>query len=237
MAYEVVKTIRGHEYRYGVESYRDPETGKVRNKWTYLGKANGTAPARPKRRQAADATRDRIVSVFLKIIERTSLDRATPSAIAREAKISTATFYRHFASRDALVALCTQRANAEQDLRLSQLHDIAQSEAQERVRLRSFAIDLVRIPAAPPALFRAWSLSPEGVREKRHGQRIAAFSEYIDALKARGYLTGAGNTRRTAIALSMMVMTFLRRSMIENQLLSEEEFAVVGDVFERLIFG
>jgi hypothetical protein len=34
----------------------------------------------------------------------------------------------------------------------------------------------------------------------------------------------------------MIVATFTRRSIIENQLLSEEDYAAVGETFTRLIF-
>lgn len=238
MAYEVVKEIRGHRYRYSVESHRDPETGKVKNKWTYVGRvADGSKPS-PKRRTSGEQTRENIVQAFLKLIARKPLKAVTPAAIAREADITPATFYRHFGSRDDIVTLCTQRANKELEERLTELNAIAPSVAQERQRVREFAIDLVRKPTAPPALFRTWSaLLPETIREARHRQRINAFTEYIGALQERGYIGGDRHRRRMAIALSMIVQTFTRRSYVENTLLSEEDYAVVGDVFERLIFA
>jgi AcrR family transcriptional regulator len=237
MAYEVVKEIRGHNYRYSVESFRDPQTGKVKNKWTYLGRAQDGA-ASPKRRASGDETRERILGAFLKLVERKKLRDVTPSAIAREAGITPATFYRHFHSRDDVVAVCTERATKEQDKRLAELAAIAPSAAQERARLRAFAIELVRRPSAPPALFRAWSaLSPETVREARHRQRIKAFAAYIEELQRRAYIPRDAKTHRMAVALSMIVHMFTRRSMIENKLLSEEDYAVVGDVFERLVFA
>lgn len=238
MAYEVVKEIRGHAYRYSVESFRDPQTGKVKNKWTYLGRAEREGGALPKRRTGAEETRERILRAFLKLIERKKLKDVTPAAISREAGITPTTFYRHFHSRDDVVAVCTERATKEQDKRLAELAAIAPSAPEERKRLRAFAVDLVRRPSAPPALFRAWSaLSPETIREARHRQRISAFAAYIDDLQKRGYVPKDAHARRMAIALSMIVHMFTRRSMVENKLLSEEDYAVVGDVFERLVFA
>ena len=103
--------------------------------------------------------------------------------------------------------------------------------------MRAFAVDLVRRPSAPPGLFRAWSvLSPEKVREERHTRRIKAFTEYIEELARKKYIETPEHVRRLAIALSMIVHTFTRRSVIESRLLSEEDYAVVADTFTRLIF-
>lgn len=237
MAYEVLKTIGGHRYRYTVESYRDPDTGKVKNKWTYAGRADEGERAPSVRRASAQATRDALTAAFLRLVERKALDEVTPPVIAREAKLSSATFYRHFKSRDDLVGFCTQRAMDDLDDRLSSLRAIAGSADAERLRLRSLAIDLVRSPSAPAGLFRAWSvLSPEKVRRERHARRITAFGDYIDELANRGYIERPRHVRRLAVALSVIVHTFTRLSVIENQLLSEEDYAVVGDTFTRLVF-
>jgi AcrR family transcriptional regulator len=235
MAYEVLKTIGAHRYRYRVESYRD-DTGKVKNRWTYVGRAD-TEAAPGKRRSSAEQTRERIAAAFLRLVERAALDEVTPAAIAREAKLSSATFYRHFRSRDEVIAFCTQRAMSDLNSRLAELKAIAATAAEERRRLRAFAADLVRRPSAPPGLFRAWSvLSPERVREERHTRRIKAFGEYIEELAQRGYIKTPGHVRRLAIALSMIVGTFIRSSVIENRLLSQEDYAVVGETFTRLLF-
>ena len=237
MAYEVLKTIGGHRYRYRVESYRDPDTGKVRNKWTYVGRADDGEQAPAGRRASGEDTREALVGAFLRLVERKALRAVTPTAIAREAKLGSATFYRHFKSRDELVGFCTQRAMDDLDARLLDLRAIASNAKDERLRLRTLAMDLVRRPSAPPGLFRAWSvLSPEKVRRERHARRITAFSEYIEALADRGYIERPRHIRRLAIALSVIVHTFTRVSFVENRLLSEEDYAVVGDTFARLLF-
>jgi AcrR family transcriptional regulator len=237
MAYEVLKTIGGHRYRYRVESYRDPDTGKVKNKWTYAGRADDGEHAGPSRRPSGDERRDALAAAFLRLVEKKALDAVTPPAIAREAKLSSATFYRHFKSRDDLVAFCTQRAMDDLDERLADLLAIAPTAAQERSRLRELAMDLVRRPSAPPGLFRAWSvLSPEKIRRERHARRIKAFTDYIEEIAKRGYIDAPQHVRRLAVALSVIVHTFTRLSVIENRLLSEEDYAVVGDTFTRLVF-
>jgi AcrR family transcriptional regulator len=237
MAYEVLKTIGGHQYRYRVESYRDPDTGKVKNRWTYAGRADNAAQTAQPRRSSGEQTRDALASAFLRLLERKALDEATPAAIVREAEVSNATFYRHFRSRDDLVSFCTQRAMSDLNSRLAQLKAIAPSAREERARMRELAIDLVRNPSAPPGLFRAWSvLAPEKVREERHTRRIRAFSDYIDEIVRRGYIEKPKHARRLAFALSMIVSTFIRRGVLEQRMLSEEDYAVVGETFTRLIF-
>ena len=237
MAYEVLKKIGAHRYRYRVESYRDAESGKVKNRWSYVGRADDGEQAASKRRSSARQSKDRLASTFLRLVERKSLNEVTPAAIARGAELSIATFYRHFRSRDDLVAYCTQRAMNDLNVRLAELKAIAATPQEERSRLRALAIDLVRSPSAPPGLFRAWSvLSPDKIREERHTRRIKAFSEYIEELAKRRYIEAPHHVRRLALALSMIVSTFIRSSVVENRMLSEEDYAVVGDTFTRLIF-
>ncbi len=78
MAYEVTKLVNGRPYRYRVRSERDPDTGKVRNRWTYLGRGDATGPApvakpRPNARAA-----------LLDALERL-LDRSDPADVTAAA--------------------------------------------------------------------------------------------------------------------------------------------------------
>jgi AcrR family transcriptional regulator len=237
MAYEVIKSIGNQRYRYSVESYRDAQTGKVKNRWTYVGRVEGDANAPATRRPTRDDRRLELARAFLRLVERCALDDVTPAAIAREAGVSNATFYRHFGSRDELVAYCTERAMSDLNARLAELQTIAPTAEEERSRLRELAQDLVRRPSAPPALFRAWSvLSPEKIREERQTRRIKAFSAYIEELARRNYIARPQHIRRLATALSVLVQAFTRHSTVEGHLLSQEDYAVVGDTFSRLIF-
>lgn len=237
MAYEVIKTIRGHRYRYSVESRRDPETGKVRNKWTYIGRADSEHTAPAVQRRSTAQTRERIAAAFLHLIEGAQWNDVTATAIAREAGVSEGTFYRYFRNRTGVLEYCTERVNALLDGRLNELHAIAAGRSEERQRLRAWAIDLVRRPPGPPALFRLWAAvgSPE-VRKARYARRTRAFTAYLRALAERRYIERMENTPRVAVALSLIQQMFTRRSIVEDALLSEEEFAAVGETFERLVF-
>lgn len=101
MAYEVTKRIKGREYRYRVEGYRDPETGRTRTHWRYLGKvaANGVVSAPVHR--SGRTTREKIVAATAELLESRDASRVTVAVIAGHAGISQATFYRYFPDRKA----------------------------------------------------------------------------------------------------------------------------------------
>jgi hypothetical protein len=58
----------------------------------------------------------------------------------------------------------------------------------------------------------------------------------LRALAERRYIERMENTPRVAVALSLIQQMFTRRSIVEDALLSEEEFAAVGETFDRLVF-
>jgi AcrR family transcriptional regulator len=236
VAYEVVKTIKGREYRYRVESYRDPETGRVRNRWTYLGKA-GDGKHRVRRRAPTSQTRQRLIDAFLRLVEAHPWSEVTPDAVAREAGLAHGTFYRYFKDRLELFDLCTHQANEMLDQRLAELGEVADSREAERERLRSWVIELFRRPTAPPGLMRAWlEIGIAKLREQRRARRVAGFERYINALRERGYVVVEGEVRPIAIALSVLVETFTRRTVAEHALLSEDDYAAACISFDRLIF-
>lgn len=96
MAYQVTKRIKGHDYRYVVQTYRDPDTKRRRTKWTYVGALDGEAVREPVARAPKQATKDDIVAAAAKLLEFRDLEHVTVAVVAREAGISRSTFYRHF---------------------------------------------------------------------------------------------------------------------------------------------
>jgi AcrR family transcriptional regulator len=111
MAYEVTKRIKGRDYRYRVESARNPETGRAGTRWVYLGKLEGGKLVAPARSVSRRVTHDEIVAVTAKLLESRDASRVTVAVIAHHVGISPGTFYRHFADRDsaftaALAVLC-----------------------------------------------------------------------------------------------------------------------------------
>ncbi len=99
MAYEVTKQIKGRAYRYRVEAIRDPQTGRNRNHWQYLGRIDGNDVIAPARTHTSRVTRDAIVEATARLLESRDASRVTVSVIAHSAGVSAGTFYRHFGDR------------------------------------------------------------------------------------------------------------------------------------------
>lgn len=104
MAYEVTKQIKGRDYRYRVESIRNPDTGRSGTRWTYLGKVEDGEVVAPARIAAKRVTHDEIIEVTAQLLETRDTSRVTVSVIAHNAGVSPGTFYRHFADREAALA-------------------------------------------------------------------------------------------------------------------------------------
>ena len=220
MSYEVVKRIRGRDYRYLVESYRDPETGKVRNAWRYLGKAGGAPAAR--RRAGAGETRSRVVRALEDLLRRESWSRITARRIAAQAGVAPATLYRYFSSREDVLTAAAICANDRLEARLTDLQRVAGDRENERARLRAWVIAVVKdAPRSPvPAAFAG-----DG-----HAQHRRAFERYFELLAAHGHVTLAHRERPgLALTLSQIVGTQWR--------LRDEEYAALAGAVERLIFA
>jgi AcrR family transcriptional regulator len=219
MSYEVVKTIRGRDYRYIVESYRDPQTGKVRNRWRYAGKARGEAP--PRRRPRAEETRTKLARALEHLLERKPWNAITAHEIAAQAELAPATLYRYFSSRADVMQAVTARANGQLDARLAELAVVASDRESERARLRAWVIGLVKDPLAGAML-------AVPVRD-RTAQRRRAFERYFELIAAHGYAT-IPHAQRSGLALALSQIVAGRVP------LRDEEYAALATAVERLIF-
>lgn len=112
MAYEVTKRIKGHDYRYVVETLVDPQTRRRKAKWTYVGPAGGNGIREDvARREKKHVTKDDIVAATAKLLETRDAEHITVSVIASAAGASRSTFYRFFDNQEtvlnaALIAIC-----------------------------------------------------------------------------------------------------------------------------------
>ena len=242
MPYEVVKRIGSRAYRYSVESYRDPETGRVRNRWTYLGKVvDGEVERAPVRRKAPEETRRRIIDAFLQLVDSEPWTDVTPGAVAKQAGIAHGTFYRHFRNREDLLDTCTAQAYNALDERLHQLDDIAGDVESERQRLSAWIIDYLRNPTAPRGLLRVIieSIGDERrtrIRLERRAIRTKAFTDYLTALRNRGFSVATGDIEPLAATMSLILEMLARRTAIDDALLSEDDFAGTVEAFDRILF-
>jgi AcrR family transcriptional regulator len=136
MAYDVTKRIKGRDYIYRVEGYRDPKTGQQKKLWRYVGRlANGEVqPAL--RTRSERVTREKIIEATARLMEHRDPKHITISVIASQAKISPSTFYRHFPDRDSVVNAAVARITNEVLEAALQLDIPPRSLNEARQRLR-----------------------------------------------------------------------------------------------------
>lgn len=236
MAYEVLKTIRGRQYRYVVESYRDEETGKVRNKWRYLGKADSDQP--PVRRLAGEQTRTKLMDAAERLLDRENWSGITVRHIAAEAGVAEGTFYRHFQSRPDLLRACASRVVETLEARLGALRGIAETRDDERKRVRALAVEFVSNPPGAAVMYALWSTGESrGLRTERQVRRQRALSTYLRELRERGYVTFSDSEiEELSIELALLLQSFSYRTVIERRHLNDGEYEAVAAIVDRVIF-
>lgn len=130
----------------------------------------------PLRRDQAQATRERILdAVAAELEERGGLDGVSNRLIAERAGVTEITVYRHFASRDALLAAMWTRINAERGVRGGFPDHI--DEVEDRVTALYTSFDTT------PAHILATITTPQG-REMRASQDEARRTAWLAAVKA-----------------------------------------------------
>jgi AcrR family transcriptional regulator len=113
VGYEVTKRIKGRDYRYIVDSYRDPETKRRKARWQYVGAVeNGEVRAGvPRPRKRID--RDEIIAATARLLEFRDPEHLTAGVIARSAGISRSTFYQHFQNQHEAITQALTRIGDE----------------------------------------------------------------------------------------------------------------------------
>lgn len=242
MAYEVVKTIAGRAYRYAVRSERDPDTGKTRNRWTYLGRVvseGGSAKVRVPRRNA----RLRLLEATEALLAGGEASAVTADAIARAAGVAHGTFYRYFADRSAALRALAQHIRETRgigDDRL--LRDDIESRDAARAGIRAWIVDKLRTARDRRASLRAWhaliasDAQLAAYREERREAVLRRLGEHLAVLCARGYARVAdpGSIAANLIAL---FDGLLRATILENDNLDDARIAAAADIAERAIFA
>lgn len=190
-AREVVKTIGTRRYRYRVERVRDETSGRMRARWTYLGRADGPAARAP--RPAASDARERLLGALGRLLDVGGDDLPPVSAIAREAGLAHGTFYRHFASKEAALDVLlgeTQDALAELG------PDVGRPPADRaaaRAEIQRWAAAICERGRTRPGLVRAslrrFASDPRRrcVNDARRAAVVAALAAYLAALDRRGF--------------------------------------------------
>jgi AcrR family transcriptional regulator len=235
--------VGANAYRYRVENYRDPATGKVRGRWTYLGKApvdGGVAPAPVPRRRSSDS-RERLLAALGRLLERTDYREVTAGAVAAEAGLAHGTFYRSFKDvRDALRAAVEQVRDVVDRVALTTGAPLG-SRDEERAKVRRWAATLLHAPVDQPGLLRAWHAVSESDpelaarRRRRREETAAGLSAYVEELNGAGL---ADVPHPAAVAGAVLSLLHGKvREAAAGEPCSAVDAQGVLDVVDRALFG
>ncbi len=220
MAYEVIKRVSGRAYRYRVESFRDPETRRVRGRWTYLGKVELPDAGLPER-PAKLSSRDRLIDAVGRLLETADAESLSAGSIAREAGVAYGTFYRYFTDRAHAVREALLRNGPSLgDLAAAFGHAVG-TPAKERERIASWLRDAAEAARRRRGVVRAWHIysnADEAVARARSetvDRAVAAVATYLDRLHAAG-LTAFPSPSFAAYALVALVVALGRDTALEG---------------------
>jgi AcrR family transcriptional regulator len=240
MAYEVTKIVNGRPYRYRVRSERDPGSGKMRNRWTYLGRVTpGGDPVAVKRRPNA---REALLDAMERMLERADPEAVTAAAVAIEAGVAHGTFYRYFPNKAAAVHALAERLRSARAGDLALLDDAPAGLAQARRALRAWTEAVLRTKTDRPGLVRVWyALAARDAafqaagRERRDASR-RRLEGWLADLTARA-IVGLPDPESTAGVLFVMLDGIGRDAVAAGEPLDDARIAAAVDLVERSVFG
>ena len=220
MAYEVIKRVSGRAYRYRVESFRDPETRRVRGRWTYLGRVDPADAGLPERPPKV-SSRDRLIDAVARLLAEHDAESLSAGSIAREAGVAYGTFYRYFTDRGhAVRETLLQRGPSLGDVN-GRFTGELRTRAEERERVSAWIRDAAHSALRDGGLVRAWhvySNADDAVVASRR-QAVEAADDIVTAYLER--LNGAKITtivspRFAAYALVALVVAIGRDCALES---------------------
>jgi AcrR family transcriptional regulator len=242
MAYEVIKQIGARQYRYRVQSERDANTGKSRNRWTYIGRVghdDDTVQRRPERPNA----RRRLLAAAESIFDAGDAASITVDAIASAAGVAHGTFYRYFRDRaDLLQALALHLKEARRMGDERQLDDDASSRDAARAGVRRWVTERLTFARDHRSAMRGWfdliasDAKLSAFREERREMILARLRTHIEALRAKGFIHVA-DPAATAAGIAALIDGVLRASVIERDQLDDAGIAATADIAERALFA
>jgi AcrR family transcriptional regulator len=237
--YDVVKTVRGRSYRYRVESVRDTATGRMKARWTYLGRAEGTASDAVSPRVSS---RERVLAALERLLENRSYGEITAQAVAVEAGVAHGTFYRHFAHKNEALTAAVAAVGERVDRYAAELEAPVDTLAIERERVRRWLAAVFEAKTARPGLVRAWlaftSENPEAAaqRVQRRAQAVARVLGYVERLIAAG-LCDATDARVVAHGVRVLIEGTFAEHRVPAEGSTSEDIARTIAATQRLLFG
>ena len=220
MAYEVIKRVSGRAYRYRVESFRDPETRRVRGRWTYLGRvdpADAGLPDRP----AKLSSRDRLLDAVDRLLETADAEALSAGSIAREAGVAYGTFYRYFTDRAHAVREALLRNGPALGDVGAVFGEAAGTPASERDRVATWLRDAAETARRRRGVVRAWHIysnADEAVLRARTDtvdNAVATVSAYLERLRSAGVIA-ISSPSFAAYALVALVVALGRDTALEG---------------------
>jgi len=239
MAYEVTKIVKGHRYRYRVESVRDTESGRSRARWTYLGRVGDDDVVVPRRR-APNGNVQRIVDAIVKLLERRRIEHVTMTVIAREAGVAPGTIYRHFRSRREAIRAAVQYMSARVLETAGYLEDPIETRERERERLHAWVHSILSGGIGSPALMQAIPalLDEDQVetREKDISAMRTSLAAYLTRLGDAG-IVRESMTARLASAVFVAIQGVYRVALNERERFSHHLIDDAAYLIDRAVFG
>ncbi len=246
MSHEVIKRVGPRAYRYRVESYRDPETKKVRSRWTYIGRVVPPGNAEPGGtpavvRRSPERTRERLVDGFERLVDRLPYAAVTAGAVADEAGLAHGTFYRHFRDKRGVLVRALERVREELERATPSFDPPYGTVDAERERVRAWIETVLLRPASHRGVLRAWydalrvDEELRATREERRRSRVAALAGYLEKLAEAGTIEVA-SIEALATALVALVDAVFRGEVLERDTPDATLAAGAVEVFVRSIF-
>ena len=241
MAHDVVKRVAGRSYRYRVESYRDPTSGKVRGRWTYLGRVDGDGAQPPRERPPSSQTRERLLGALELLLEEQEFGAVTAGAVARAAGLAHGTFYRYFADKRQALRAAVERARELAERTRPSFEPPFGSAAGECARVRAWVTAVLDSPFERRGLTRTWfvlselDLELQTLRRTYRARTVDVFASYLERLRSAGTVD-VPRPRELAAALLILLEGTVRRVLVEGETSEPGTLQGVVDVFERTIF-
>ncbi len=245
MAYEVTKRIKGHDYRYLVEGYRDPKTRKQRTRWRYLGVVSGgkVLPAAP--RQKKKIGREQIIDGTARLLEYRDPSNVTIAVISSVLGTSPSTFYRYFRNRKSvLVAALTRIVDRVIDGLPSLDEPLRGDRDEARQRLRLWCETLYRSSMQQRALRWAMSQGHRGALRARMERSLITtdsvprLAGFLQKLSDAGLAT-IEDPYALAVSIRSIHMAMIQASVANpvDDGFPRPEYDEIFPVIELAVFG
>src|SRR3954454_23818007 len=182
--------------------------------------------------------RDRLLQAAAEVFARTGYAEASAEAISREAGMSKATFYEHFANKEEVILALFDEAAA---LALGRMAEAARSgpdepEARVRAGLRAFVNALAEYPAASQTLFvEIIGAGPRAM--ERRDAIINAFAHAIDEENKRAHQRFGAPRLKSAHDTIALVGAISELASRQLRLKEPKDVRELEPVIERLILG